>query len=55
MSASTVAAVRHGEQRYHQAVVNLMHATQNKPNENPHTVVESKPAEHVGKKVDVKA
>jgi hypothetical protein len=50
-----VTAIKHGEQRYAQAMVNLMQATQNKPGEKPSTVVESKPAEHVGRKVDVKA
>jgi hypothetical protein len=49
------AAIRHGDQRYAQAIVNLMHATQNKPGEKSSTVVESKPAGQVGGQVDIKA
>ena len=49
------AAIRHGEQRFSQAIVNLMQATQNKPGEKPSTVVESKPAGQVGTNVDIKA
>lgn len=60
MDTSTItgygaAAIKAGDQRYSQAIVNLMHATQNKPGETPVTVVESKPAAHVGSNVDVKA
>lgn len=49
------AAIKHGNDRMNQAIVNLMQATQNKPGEKPSTVVESKPAPGVGRKVDVKA
>ncbi len=48
-------AIKHGNDRYNQAIVNLMKATQNKPGEKPSTVVESKPDATVGKNVDVKA
>lgn len=48
-------AIRQGEQRFSQAVVNLMKATQNQPGETPSTVVESKPDSNVGRNVDVKA
>lgn len=48
-------AIKQGNDRYNQAMVNLMKATQNKPGEKPSTVVESKPAATVGKNVDVKA
>jgi hypothetical protein len=48
-------AIKQGDDRYHQAIVNLMKATQNKPDEKPSTVVESKPADSAGKHVDVKA
>ena len=47
-------AIRQGELRYSQAMVKLIHATQDKPGEKPSTVVESKPAEQVGRNVDVK-
>lgn len=50
-----VTAIRQGEQRAAEALVNLMKATQNKPGEKPVTVVESKPPPNVGTKVDIKA
>lgn len=47
-------AIKAGDQRYSQAIVNLMQATQAKPGEHPSTVVPTPPA-HVGRNVDVRA
>ncbi len=60
MNTSTItgygaAAIKGGDQRYSQAIVNLMQATQAKPGEHPSTVVQSSTAPHVGRNVDVRA
>jgi hypothetical protein len=55
MSTSVSAtAVRHSEQTHHHAAAT--HAAQHKSeHDTAKTAAESKPAEHVGKKVDIKA
>ncbi len=48
-------AIKAGDQRYSQAIVNLMQATQAKPGEHPSTVVQSSPGPNAGRHVDVRA
>jgi hypothetical protein len=60
MDTSTItgygaAAIKAGDQRYSQAIVNLMQATQAKPGDHPSTIVQSTPAASVGRNVDVRA